>query len=87
MNPPVSFTSRDLNRQPAKVLGAARRLGSVEIRTRSGETFILSPKKERSREVKLPDFEARGRRLRELGCIPFPASENERVNRIIAGED
>lgn len=87
MSTPLTFTSRDLNRQPAKVLGAARRLGSVEIRTRNGEAFTLSCKKATPKLKKLPDFEARRRRLVALGCVPWPASETEKLNRIIAGED
>lgn len=87
---PLTFTPRDLNRQPAKVLAAARKFGSVEVRTRDGETFTLA-RKQADQKAELLDFkalfEARGKRLRELGCIPAPASENERINRIIAGED
>lgn len=83
----VSFTPRDLNRQPAKVWAAVRKFGSVEVRARGGDVFILTRKKEKPKRVKLPDFEARWKRLRELGCVPPPASENERINRIIASEE
>lgn len=84
----VTFTARDLNRQPAKVLNAARKFGSVEVRTRGGETFVLGVKPgKRRKAVVLPDFEDLWRRQREAGCIPPPASENERINRIIAGEE
>jgi hypothetical protein len=79
-----------MNRQPAKVLAAARRLGSVEIRTRSGEAFTLAVKAEsaaRKARAKMPDFDARRRRLREFGWTPLPASEVERFNRIITGEE
>ncbi|HUG67028.1 MAG TPA: hypothetical protein VMM76_04725 [Pirellulaceae bacterium] len=87
--PPASavFTLRDLNRQPAKVLDAVRKFGSAEIRTRSGEVFTVAAKaggKVRSREF--PNFEARWKKLRELGLVPPPRTDDERINRIIAGE-
>jgi hypothetical protein len=86
----LTFTPRDMNRQPAKILAAARRLGSVEIRTRSGEAFTLAVKAEsagRKEPGKMPDLEARRQRLKELGWTPLPTSKVERFNRIIAGEE
>ena len=84
------FTLRDLNRQPAKVLDAVRKFGSAEIRTRSGEVFTVAVKTAESPRqpgAGLPDFEAHWKRLRELGLVPPAASENERINRIIAGDE
>lgn len=83
------FTLRDLNRQPAKVLAEVRKFGSAEIRTRSGEVFTMTVKAEPSRKAgaKLPDFEAHWKRLRELGLVPPAAADNERINRILAGEE
>lgn len=84
------FTLRDLNRSPAKVLEAVRKFGHADIRTRNGEMFSFIPKVEKRRKKPardFPDFEARWKRLRELGLVPPPASENERINRIIAGEE
>ena len=84
------FTLRDLNRRPARVLEAVRKFGSAEIRTRSGEVFTVAVKAERSAKrsgTGLPDFEAHWKRLRELGLVPPPAAENNRINRIIAGEE
>ena len=83
------FTLRDLNRQPAKVLAAVRKFGRAEIRTRSGEVFTVAVKAEQRTQMAdtgLPDFESHWKRLRELGLVPPPASKNERINRIIAGE-
>jgi hypothetical protein len=71
-------------------LAAVRKFGSAEIRTRSGEVFTVAVKTEEPRKrsaAGLPDFEAHWKRLRELGLVPPPASENERINRIIAGEE
>lgn len=85
----IVFTLRDLNRQPAKVLAEVRKFGSAEIRTRSGEVFTMAVKAEEPTKgagAGLPDFEAHWKRLRELGLVPPPAAENERINRIIAGE-
>lgn len=87
---PTVLTLRDLNRQPAKVLETVRKFGRADIRTRSGEMFSIIPKvdkRARSPVRGFPDFAARWRRLRELGLVPPPASENERINRIIAGEE
>ena len=84
------FTLRDLNRRPAQVLAEVRKFGSAEIRTRSGEVFTMTVKTERPAKRGgngLPDFEDHWKRLRELGLVPPPAPENERVNRIIAGEE
>ena len=84
------FTLRDLNRRPAKVLAEVRKFGSAEIRTRSGEVFTVAVKTEeptKGASSGVPDFEAHWKRLRELGLVPPPAAENERVNRIIAGEE
>lgn len=83
----LTFTARDLNRQPAKVLDAVRKFGSAEIQTRKGETFVVSLKPATKRKKgKMPDFDDLYRRLREAGCTPIPISEEERFNRIIAGE-
>ena len=84
------FTLRDLNRRPAMVLAEVRKFGSAEIHTRSGEVFTVAVKAEEPTKAAgagLPDFEAHWKRLRELGLVPPPASENERINRIIAGEE
>lgn len=86
----ATFTVRDLNRRPAKILKAVRKFGLVEIRTRGGEVFTISPKAGESNEPsagKFPDFAARWKRLRELGHVPPPASQSERINQIIAGEE
>jgi len=91
MNKPratVVFSLRDLNRRPAHVLAEVRKFGSAEIRTRRGEVFTLTVKAEESAPGGgMPDFEAHWKRLRELGLVPPPPAENERINRILAGEE
>lgn len=82
------FTLRDLNRRPAQVLAEVRKFRSAEIRTRSGEVFTMTVKGEEPTKggaARLPDFDGHWKRLRELGLVRPPASENERINRIIAG--
>jgi hypothetical protein len=85
------FTLRDLNRQPAKVLEAVRKFGCAEIRTRSGEVFTMwaQPKPAVVAAARrFPDFPARWKILRELGHVPpTPSSQNEHIDRIIAGEE
>jgi len=84
------FTVRDLNRRPGKVLAEVRKFGSAEIHTRSGEVFTMAVKAEEPTKAAgagLSDFQAHRKRLRELGLVPPPASENEFINRIIAGEE
>ena len=84
------FTLSDLNRQPAKVLAAVRKFGSAEIRTRNGEVFTFAAKlnpPEPPAAGEFPDFKAHWKRMREAGLVPPPPSENNRIDRIIAGEE
>ena len=85
----ILFTSQDLAGQAAKVFDAVRRFGSADIRTQEGDVFEMKLKREMNEAVGMdfPDFDARWKRLRELGLVPPPPSENERINRIIAGEE
>lgn len=95
----ATFTLRDLNRQPAKVLAAVRKFGSAEVRTRAGEVFTVAAKKPepvgkgRKRKEDIgKEFEQlmnqRRDRMRARGCLPPSPGEfdNERFNQIIAGE-
>ena len=62
---PPDFTVRDLNRQPAKVLEACDRVGTIRIRTRSGRVYRLQPEvteKEPKKKPAYPDFAARRKR-------------------------
>lgn len=95
MSDAATFTLRDLNRQPAKILAAVRKYGSAELRTRTGETFTIAPTKTKKKALTQKQIgeeffrrsEERARRFREMGYVPPPASEMERINRIIAGEE
>ncbi len=82
---------RDLNRRPAEVLSAVRKFGSVEVRTRRGEVFTVTAKPV-SPSTRSPDdiasrFAALWLKQRDLGHIAAQPSENERINRIIAGDE
>ncbi len=88
----ATFTLRDLNRQPAKVLAACEAVGVVRIRTRDGRSFSLKPEpKPVARSARVDDLLIRRRQLRErlhaAGFVPPSAAEMELVNRIIAGEE
>ena len=89
MSQVLSFTLRDLNRQPARVLEAVRRYGIAEVRTRRGEVFTVvpktSPKSGRAATV-APDFQVLWRKQRELGHVPPPARDSDWINRVIGGE-
>lgn len=90
MSAVATFTLRDLNRRPATVLEAVRKFGCAEVCARSGEVFVLAPKtttRKTARKSDFPDFSARWQRLRELGQIAPPPAENERIDRLIAGEE
>jgi hypothetical protein len=87
-----SFTVRDLNRQPAKVLAACDLHVAVRIRTRDGRSYSLKP------EVPQPHRTAQAeslivrrqqvrQRLRAVGFVPPSRAEIERINRLIAGEE
>ncbi len=89
---PAVFTVRDLNRNSQTVLSAARQHGRVTIRSRSGERFTIETMQLKAKSAgPRPDLLERLRqhqeRLRALGCRPPSPTDQERLNRIIAGEE
>ncbi len=89
---PKVFTVRDMNRDTAGLLNAARQHGSVTIRSRSGEQFKVAPVvPEKPTASPRPDFLERMRlhheQMRAAGYRPPSAADQERINRIIAGEE
>jgi len=87
-----SFTLRDLNRQPAKVLAACDLQGTMRIRTRDGRSYTLKPERpEASKTAQVYSLMARRQqrrqRLRAAGFVSPSPAENERINRIIAGAE
>jgi len=99
MSAVVTFTLRDLSRRTAEVLAAMRQYGQVEVRSRSGEVILLTPKKAGSAKggkKKVDDgaawaaeMEVRKQRMIKAGFVPPKAGEwdAERFNRIVAGEE
>jgi hypothetical protein len=90
---PMTFTVRDLNRQPAHILRACDEQGSVRIRTRDGRTYALradttqetaSPLE--ARHAALERFLQHRRLLQSLGAVAPGPKAAERIHRIIAGE-
>jgi len=87
-----SFTLRDLNRQPAKVLAACDLHGTVRIRTRGGRSYSLKRESfEPERTARVQSIVARRLRLRQrlraAGFMPPSPAEVAQINRIIAGEE
>ena len=96
MSNATTFTMRDVSRETAKVFAAVKKFGRVVIKSRSGDAFTIvreaQPKPtKRSRETPAEAFfrraDERAQRFREMGFIPPPESEMDRINRIIAGEE
>lgn len=54
-----TFTVRDLDRQPAKVLKACDADGAVKVKRRDGRAYIMRPEHSTERIRNLPDFAAR----------------------------
>jgi hypothetical protein len=78
-----TFTVRDLNRQPAKVLEACDRLGAIEIRSRNGRVYSLKSESPKRKTGPLPDFAAR---RRTAGFPPMDRKTWNALARLIAGE-
>ncbi len=86
---PRTFTPGDFSRRPKVVLAAVLENGSADMRFPNGETLVFKLKpapKTRPIRKGFPDFDAHWQELRALGLIPPPPAENERINKIIAGE-
>lgn len=84
----ATFTVQDFAPDMAQVFETARRLGKASLRTVAGETFevTIQPKPAPSTEAMLAKYEAHAEHLRQLGVVQPTPAENERINRIIAGE-
>ena len=88
--PRREFTVRDLNRHTAELLDAARKLGSVMVQSRGGETFRIEAIKKMLSAPQHSTFEERQKKYRalmaSLGNTCGPNVDVERINQIIAGE-
>lgn len=82
-----TFTARDLNRSPAKVLAAADRDGVARVRSRNGRTYSVKPEAPASGKVDWDAFVARRRAaLKRLKMPPISNAAAAELDRLIAGE-
>ncbi len=62
-----TFTVRDLDREPSRVLKACDAEGQVRIRTRSGKAYTLCPEAPPTKAISWKEWvEERRRRTREI---------------------
>jgi hypothetical protein len=78
-----TFTVRELDRQPAKVLDAADKEGVVRIKRRNGKSYSLQPESQPSRITALPDFRAR---IKKIFPKAISKSQARLFDKLIAGE-
>lgn len=82
-----TFTVRDLDRTPAKVLAAADRDGMARVRSRDGRSYSVKPEDAPSRK---PDWVAFAKQRREavrrLNMVPISKTVARELDRLIAGE-
>ena len=87
---PSTFTARDLNRQPAKILKACDKFGSVRIQTRDGRAYSLRAEPAAANAAGLSFMERMKRhdaRMKAAGWVPPTRAQLEIMDRIIAGEE
>jgi hypothetical protein len=90
---PETFTVRDLNRQPARILRTCDERGSVRIRSRDGRTYNLraesttnSAAASTCRQAAWERFLQHRLLLKALGAVSPGPEAVDRIHRIIAGE-
>lgn len=86
--PVTTFTEQDFAPGAAKVFDAVRQFGSAMIRTQKGDTFEITrkPAPKPTADEMLAKYEAHALRLEKMGLVQPTPEENERINKIIAGE-
>jgi hypothetical protein len=85
-----TFTVRELDRQPARVLDACDREGAVRVRRRGGRSYVVRPEFAAGR---VESVEARARWLQEherwleqTYAQPVAIAQTALVDRLIGGE-
>lgn len=79
-----TFTVRELDRQPAKILNTADLEGVVRIKRRNGKSYSLKPETLSSRRVAaLPDFRAR---IKKIFPKAISKSQARMFDKLLAGE-
>lgn len=84
------FTARDLNRQPAAILKACDKFGSVRIQTRDGRAYSLRAEPAAASDPGLSFLERMKRhhaRMKAAGWVQPTPAQMELIDRIIAGEE
>lgn len=82
-----TFTARDLNRSPAKVLAAADRDGVARVRSRNGRTYSVKPDVSGAAKVDWQGFvQSRRAAVDRLGMPRISRREAAVLDRLIAGE-
>ncbi len=87
MSDMTTFTVRDLDRTPARVLDTCDREGEVIVRRRNGQSYRLvpaNPPGTPARPIKVPDFAARQKRI--FGDVRMTDEQWEQLSKFIAGE-
>jgi hypothetical protein len=78
-----TFTVRQLDREPARILDTCDAEGAVQIRRRDGRTYILEANGRPGNISSVPDFVAR---VRKIFPKPISRAQTKRVDRMLAGE-
>lgn len=82
-----TFTARDLNRSPAKVLAAADRDGVARVRNRSGRSYLVKPDIVPAGKIDWDDFvERRRAAIKRLNMPRISRAEGAALDRFIFGE-
>lgn len=82
-----TFTVRDLDRQPARVLAACDTEGAVRIRSRHGRSYRLLSEAGPEGMRLPPDFAERHlKRIAKLFPRPISAAQTRLADKLIAGE-
>jgi hypothetical protein len=78
-----TFTVRELDREPAKVLDAADRDGVVRIKRRDGRVYSVQREAVPQKIISLPDFAAR---RRAIFSKPLSRAQARLFDKLIRGE-
>ena len=82
-----TFTVRDLDRKPGKVLDTCDREGMVRIQRRDGRRYTVRPEADPERKVEWVKWYAEHRaRIKRIFPEPIPQEQVEAVDKLIAGE-
>ncbi|MBI2497598.1 MAG: hypothetical protein HYV75_06685 [Opitutae bacterium] len=82
-----TFTVRDLDRSPAKVLAAADRDGVARVRSRNGRIYSVKPDVAPTGKPDWTGFaQQRREAIRKLNMIRISKTDAGELDRIIAGE-